>query len=33
MKESILMLLAGIVVCVGGLFCCWIVIAVGAGLI
>ena len=33
MKEIFLMIAAGVVACVGGLLCCFIVMAVGAGLI
>ncbi len=33
MKEIFLMIAAGIVACIGGLLCCFIVMAVGAGLI
>ena len=33
MKETFLMIATGVVVCVGGLLCCFIVMAVGAGLI
>ena len=33
MKENLLLIAMGLVVCVGGLLCCFIVMAVGAGLI
>lgn len=33
MKENLLMIAAGIVSCVGGFICCFILLAVGASLI
>lgn len=33
MKENLLLIAAGFVACIGGLLCCFIVMAVGAGLI
>lgn len=32
-KENLLLIVAGIVACIGGLLCCFIVMAVGASLI
>lgn len=33
MKENLFVIAMGLVVCIGGLLCCFILMAVGAGLI
>lgn len=33
MKETFLMIAAGVIACIGGLLCCYILFAVGANLI